>query len=142
MLKFHSLRVAELQPDAADSVAVALEVPPELRSESVGLPGQHVVLRTELGGAEARRTYSLTNTPGEWPLRIVARIHEHWRMSQHLAKGVKVGDRIDVLPPNGSLTPRAPQRPQARRTYVGFASGCGIAPVLSIVKTILQADPA
>jgi len=29
-----------------------------------------------LAGEEARRTYSLTNVPGEWPLRIVARVHE------------------------------------------------------------------
>jgi ring-1,2-phenylacetyl-CoA epoxidase subunit PaaE len=142
MLKFHSLRIAELQPDADDAVAVALEVPQELRSEYAGLPGQHVVLRTQLDGSEARRTYSLTNVPGEWPLRIVARVHEHGRMSGHLARQAKVGDQIDVLPPNGSLTPRSTQRAGAQRTLVGFAAGCGIAPVLSIVKTTLQADPA
>jgi ring-1,2-phenylacetyl-CoA epoxidase subunit PaaE len=142
MLKFHSLRIAELQPDTNDSVAVALDVPQELRSEYAGLPGQHVVLRTQLDGSEARRTYSLTSVPGEWPLRIVARVHEHGRMSGHLAGQAKVGDRIDVLPPNGSLTPRSTQRVGAQRTFVGFASGCGIAPVLSIVKTTLQADPA
>jgi ring-1,2-phenylacetyl-CoA epoxidase subunit PaaE len=141
MLKFHSLRIAELNPDADDAVAIALDVPQELRSEYVGLPGQHIVLRTELDGSEARRTYSLTNVPGEWPLRIVARVHEHGRMSRHLADDLRVGDQIDVLPPNGSLTPRSLQA-GAGRTYVGFASGCGITPVLSIVKTTLQADPA
>ena len=142
MLKFHSLRIAELNPDADDAVAVALDVPQELRSEYVGLPGQHVVLRAELDGSEARRTYSLTNVPGEWPLRIVARVHEHGRMSRHLADDLRVGDQIDVLPPNGSLTPRSLQAGTGGRTYVAFASGCGITPVLSIVKTTLQADPA
>ena len=142
MLKFHSLRIAELNPDADDAVAVALDVPQELRSEYVGLPGQHIVLRTELDGSEARRTYSLTNVPGEWPLRIVARVHEHGRMSRHLADDLRVGDQIDVLPPNGSLTPRSLQAGTGGRTYVAFASGCGITPVLSIVKTTLQADPA
>jgi ring-1,2-phenylacetyl-CoA epoxidase subunit PaaE len=141
MLKFHSLRIAELHPDADDAVAIALDVPQELQSEYVGLPGQHVVLRAELDGSEARRTYSLTNVPGEWPLRIVARVHEHGRMSRYLAEQVKIGDPIDVLPPNGSLTPRSLQVGTSR-TYVGFASGCGITPVLSIVKTTLQADPA
>jgi ring-1,2-phenylacetyl-CoA epoxidase subunit PaaE len=139
MLKFHSLRIAELHPDAGDAVAIALDVPKELQSEYVGLAGQHVVLRTELDGAEARRTYSLTNTPGEWPLRIVARVHEHGQMSRHLAEELRVGDRIDVLPPNGSLTPRSVA---PASTYVGFASGCGITPVLSIVKATLQANPA
>jgi ferredoxin-NADP reductase/ferredoxin len=142
MLKFHSLRIAELQPDADDAVALSLEVPQELQSVYVGLPGQHVVLRTELDGAEARRTYSLTNVPGEWPLRIVARVHESGRMSRHLAEQLKVGDRIDVLPPNGSLTPRLAKSSTRTRTYVGFAAGCGITPVVSVVKAILQADPA
>ena len=141
MLKFHSLQIAELNPDANDAVAIALDVPQELRSEYVGLPGQHIVLRAELDGSEARRTYSLTNVPGEWPLRIVARVHEHGRMSRHLADDLRVGDHIDVLPPNGSLTPRSLQA-GAGRTYVGFASGCGITPVLSIVKATLQTDPA
>jgi ring-1,2-phenylacetyl-CoA epoxidase subunit PaaE len=142
MLKFHPLRIAELQPDAEDAIAVALEVPRELQSEYMGLPGQHVVLRTGLDGEEARRTYSLVNTPGEWPLRIVARVHANGRMSRHLAEYAKVGDRIDVLPPNGSLTPRlgATTGVPAVRTYVGFASGCGITPVLSVAKAILQAD--
>jgi len=142
MLKFHSLRIAELQPDAEDAVAIALEVPPELRSEYVGLPGQHVVLRTELAGEEVRRTYSLTNVPGEWPLRVVARVHEHGRMSRYLAEQLKVGDRIDVLPPNGSLTPRSAFGAGSGRTYVGFAAGCGITPILSVVKTVLKTDPA
>src|SRR5882724_10730721 len=145
MLKFHPLRIAELQPDAEDAIAVALEVPRELQPEYVGLPGQHVVLRTELDGDETRRTYSLINRPGEWPLRIVARVHENGRMSRHLAEHMKVGDKIDVLPPNGSLTPRlgtAATGGQSGRTYVGFASGCGITPVLSVAKAILQADRA
>jgi ring-1,2-phenylacetyl-CoA epoxidase subunit PaaE len=143
MLKFHALRVAELHPDAEDAVAIALDVPAQLRSEFVGLPGQHIVLRTELEGEEARRTYSLINTPGEWPLRIVARVHQYGRMSRHLADHVKVGDSIDVLPPNGSLTSRLGEAaPGARsgRTYVGFASGCGITPVLSIIKSLLRSD--
>jgi ring-1,2-phenylacetyl-CoA epoxidase subunit PaaE len=141
MLEFHRLRIAELQPDADDAVAVALDVPQELRSEYVGLAGQHVVLRAELDGAEARRTYSLTNAPGEWPLRIVARVHENGRMSRHLAEQLKVGDRIDVLPPNGSLTPRWAKPAPGARTYVGFASGCGITPVIAVIKAILQEDP-
>jgi ring-1,2-phenylacetyl-CoA epoxidase subunit PaaE len=145
MLKFHPLRIAELQPDAEDAVAISLEVPQELQSEYVGLPGQHIVLRAEFDGEEARRTYSLINTPGEWPLRIVARVHENGRMSRHLGERVKVGDRVDVLPPNGSLTPRLATPDAgalAGRIYVGFAAGCGITPVLAVSKAILQATPA
>ena len=144
MLKFHPLRIAELLPDADDAVAVALDVPRELQSEYVGLPGQHIVLRAELDGAQTRRTYSLTNVPGVWPLRIVARVHKNGRMSRHLAEQLKVGDRIDVLPPNGSLTPRAVKPSvgaRSARTYVAFAAGCGITPVIAVIKAVLQSDP-
>src|SRR3979409_2249410 len=106
MLKFHPLRVTERHPDAEDAVAIALDVPQELRDEYVGLPGQHVVLRAQLEGEEARRTYSLVNAPGEWPLRIVPRVHALGRMSRHLAEQLRPGDLLEVLPPNGSFTPR------------------------------------
>jgi ring-1,2-phenylacetyl-CoA epoxidase subunit PaaE len=137
MLRFHSLRVAEIRPDADDAVVISLEGSEELKGEYRGLAGQHVVLRKEIEGSETRRTYSLISAPGQWPLRIAVRIQEGGLMSTHLAEALRVGDEIDVLPPNGSLTPRCSDR----RTYVGFAAGCGITPVLSIVRAVLAASP-
>ncbi|HYL02562.1 MAG TPA: 2Fe-2S iron-sulfur cluster-binding protein [Steroidobacteraceae bacterium] len=135
MLRFHSLRVADISPDAEDAVAIALEVPAELREEYRGSAGQHVVVRTQLDGAEVRRTYSLVNAPGEWPLRIVPRVHPHGTMSRYLAEQLRAGDSLDVLPPNGSFTPR-PAR-TAGALYVAFAAGCGITPVLSVTRALL-----
>src|SRR5438874_582489 len=135
MLKFHPLKVAQLAPDAEDAVAIALEVPAELRDEYSGSAGQHVVIRAAIDGEEIRRTYSLVNAPGEWPLRIVARVHALGRMSRHLAERLRPGDRLDVLPPNGSFTPR--ELTAAAGTYVAFAAGCGITPVLSVVRALL-----
>jgi ring-1,2-phenylacetyl-CoA epoxidase subunit PaaE len=127
------MRVSEIRPDAEDSVAISLDAPDEVRGEYRGLAGQHVVLRTQIEGTETRRTYSLTSAPGEWPLRIAVRVHDNGVMSRHLAEGVRIGDRIDVLPPNGSLTPRFTDR----RTCVGFASGCGITPILAVARAVL-----
>ena len=135
MLKFHPLKVAQVAPDTEDAVAIALEVPPELRAEYRGSAGQHVVVRVAIEGEEVRRTYSLVNAPGEWPLRIVPRVHALGRMSRHLAERLRPGDRLDVLPPNGSFTPREPLA--AAGTYVAFAAGCGITPVLAVVRALL-----
>jgi ring-1,2-phenylacetyl-CoA epoxidase subunit PaaE len=134
VLKFHSLKVMQVTPDAEDAVAIALEVPAELRAEYAGSPGQHVVVRTEIDGEETRRTYSLVNAPGEWPLRIVPRVHAAGRLSRHLAEQLRAGDTLDVLPPNGSFTPR---EVSVGESYVAFAAGCGITPVLSIVRALL-----
>jgi ring-1,2-phenylacetyl-CoA epoxidase subunit PaaE len=135
VLKFHSLKVLEISPDADDAVAISLEVPPELREEYRGSAGQHVVVRAQIGGEETRRTYSLVNSPGEWPLRIVPRVHAAGSMSRYLAEELRAGDRLDVLSPNGSFTPR--DGAAAGGTYVAFAAGCGITPVMSVARTLL-----
>lgn len=134
MLKFHELTVAQVSPDAEDAVTIALAVPPQLQAEYRGSPGQHIVVRLSVDGEEIRRTYSLVNAPGEWPLRIVPRVHAAGKMSRYLADSLRAGERVEVLPPNGSFTPR---RAEAGGTFVAFAAGCGITPVLSIVRSLL-----
>jgi ring-1,2-phenylacetyl-CoA epoxidase subunit PaaE len=138
MLTFHSLRVVEVHPEAEDAVGISLAVPPELRAVYQGLPGQHIVVRTQINDEEDRRTYSLVNTPGEFPLRIVVRVHPSGKMSRYLAEQLNVGDALDVLPPNGSFSPR--RAAQAGGTYVAFASGCGITPVLSVARALLAVN--
>jgi len=120
-------------------VQIALEVPAALREEYRGNPGQHVVVRVTSEGEELRRTYSLVSAPGEQPLRIAPRVHGRGRMSHHLAEQVRSGESLDVLPPNGSFTPRAVA---AGGTYVAFAAGCGITPVLSVVRALLAGGAA
>jgi ring-1,2-phenylacetyl-CoA epoxidase subunit PaaE len=139
VLKFHALKVAQLSPDAEDAVAIALDVPPELRAEYSGNAGQHIVVRAMIEGQETRRTYSLVSAPAEWPLRIVPRVHAQGVMSRFLAEQLRAGDLLEVLPPNGSFTAReAP----AGGTYVAFAAGCGITPVLSVMRTLLAQGAA
>jgi ring-1,2-phenylacetyl-CoA epoxidase subunit PaaE len=125
---------------AEDAVALALEAPPELAAEYRGVPGQHIVIRASLDGEEVRRTYSLVSAPGDALLRIVARVHPGGRLSRHLAHGVRPGDRLDVLPPNGSFTPHS--KAAGRGTCVAFASGCGITPIVSIARSWLETGPA
>lgn len=138
MLTFHSLRVTGIHPDAEDAVGISLDIPAELREVYRGLPGQHVVVKTEINDHENRRTYSVVSPPGESPLRIVARVHAAGQMSRYFAEQLNEGDELDVLPPNGSFTPRRDAHGKGR--YVAFASGCGITPVLSIVRSLLSAD--
>jgi ring-1,2-phenylacetyl-CoA epoxidase subunit PaaE len=135
MLRFHSLTVSAISPDAEDAVAIALDVPPELRAEYLGAPGQHVVVRAEIDAEEVRRTYSPVNAPGEWPLVIVPRVHAAGKMSRYLAEQLRAGDALDVLPPNGSFAPRTGA--QRGGSYVAFAAGCGITPVLSVARALL-----
>jgi ring-1,2-phenylacetyl-CoA epoxidase subunit PaaE len=140
MLRFHSLRIAQVQMQAEDAVALALEIPAQLAAEYRGAPGQHIVLRASLEGEEVRRTYSLVSAPGERLLRIIARVHPEGRLSRHLAHRARPGDRLDVLPPNGSFTPHSAAA--GRGSCVAFAAGCGITPIVSVVRGWLERGTA
>jgi ring-1,2-phenylacetyl-CoA epoxidase subunit PaaE len=139
MLKFHPLTVLQVAPDAEDAVAISLDAPAELREEYRGCAGQHVVVRVSIDGEEVRRTYSLVNAPGEWPLRIVPRVHAAGRVSRWLAEQLHPGAALDVLPPNGSFTPRGDA---AGGSFVAFAAGCGITPVLAVTRALLAGGAA
>jgi ring-1,2-phenylacetyl-CoA epoxidase subunit PaaE len=135
MLKFHGLRVLNIVPEAEDAVSLAFEVPPGLQADFTGCAGQHVVLRLMIDGQEVRRSYSLLNAPGEWPLRIAPRVHPQGLVSRYLAQELTAGATVEVLPPNGSFVARAPV---PGGSFVAFASGCGITPVVAIVRTLLK----
>jgi ring-1,2-phenylacetyl-CoA epoxidase subunit PaaE len=136
MLKFHSLRVEDVRPEAEETLAITLAVPAALLPEYRGSAGQHVVLRVRKAGEELRRTYSLTNAPGADRLQLLVRLQSGGRMSEALRQ-LRAGESIEVLPPNGSFTAHAAALGTGMR--VAFAAGSGITPVLSVTRAVLEA---
>ena len=122
-----------MTPDAEDAVcARARGARGAARASTAAVAGQHVVVRATIDGEDTRRTYSLVNAPGEWPLRIVPRVHAH---GQHVALSGRAAARrgrargaAAERQLHAALDPR-----RALATYVAFAAGCGITPVLSVV---------
>jgi ring-1,2-phenylacetyl-CoA epoxidase subunit PaaE len=145
VLKFHPLKVHDVRHEAEDAIRVVLDVPAELRDEYRATAGQHLVLRTTVDGEEQRRTYSITGAAGETPLTLGLRVHPQGRVSRHVAQNVKPGATLEAMPPNGSFGAALATAPEASKsgkpTYVAFAAGCGITPVLSIVRTLLAERP-
>ncbi|EST27132.1 hypothetical protein N566_23515 [Streptomycetaceae bacterium MP113-05] len=136
---FHPLQVTAVEQLTEDSVAVTLAVPPELRTAYRYEPGQHIALRrTDVGGEEVRRTYSLCAPASEAPetLRIGVRGVEGGVFSTYALKELAVGHSVEVLPPTGrfTLAPRAGY-------FAAIVGGSGITPVLSIVATLLEREP-
>ena len=65
---FYSTKVLEVRRETADCVSVALEIPhPEIFSF---VPGQYLTLKTQIQGAEVRRSYSLCSSPLSGELRV------------------------------------------------------------------------
>src|SRR3954451_10512666 len=139
MSKFHRLRVARLEPETRDAVAITLEVPDALRERFRFDQGQHLTLRAPVGGQDLRRSYSICSAVHDGCLRIAVKRNPGGIFSQWANESLKVGDVVEVMPPMGHFN--APLDPSQRRHYLGFAAGSGITPLLSIVKTTLAVEP-
>ena len=139
MTRFHPLRIADVRRETPDAVSIAFAVPPEAREEFAFTPGQYLTLRTTLGGEEVRRTYSICSGADDGELRVAVKRLDDGVFSRFANESLKAGDVMEVMPPLGrfGLSDTA----ASARTYVGFAAGSGITPILSIIKTVLKREP-
>lgn len=128
-----------MRRETEDCVSVDFEVPAELSGVFRFTPGQYLTLRTEVDGEELRRSYSICSGPQEEALRVAIKHLPGGRFSSFANEQLKAGDVLEVMAPYGRFT--LEPDPQAERSYVAFAAGSGITPVLSILKSVLQAEP-
>ena len=137
-LHFHPLRVRDLSLDTDDAVVVSFDVPDELRERFAFQPGQYLTLRQVLDGDDLRRSYSICSAAGEG-LRVGVRRVPGGAFSSWLHQSLKVGDTVEVMEPQGRFGAAAAN---AGRHVLCIAGGSGITPILSILKTVLDGDPA
>ena len=136
MLTFHPLELVRRRPIAEDAVCLELRPPPGLETAYRFEAGQHLAVRATIGGRELRRTYSIVSEAGG-PLKIGVRVQGE--MSRFLASGLPVGGRLESMEPTGRFRPTL--EPGRSKRYAALAAGSGITPVLSIVSTLLAAEP-
>ncbi|MBP2232138.1 ring-1,2-phenylacetyl-CoA epoxidase subunit PaaE [Azospirillum agricola] len=136
---FHPLTIRECRRETADTVSILFDVPPDLADRYRFVQGQHLTLKTTLGGEEVRRSYSICSGVDEGELRVAVKRVEGGLFSTHANQSLAPGAVIDVMTPMGRFT--TPLDPEAARTYVAFAAGSGITPILSILKTALTREP-
>lgn len=139
MPRIHNLKIADVRPETADAVSVAFTVPDDLRAEYDFAQGQFLTLRTELGGTEVRRSYSICSGVADGELRVAIKRVEGGQFSSFANEALEVGSTLDVMTPDGRFTTQLD--PTAARTYVAFAAGSGITPVLAIAKSVLAIEP-
>jgi ring-1,2-phenylacetyl-CoA epoxidase subunit PaaE len=137
--RFHPLEVAAIDRIAEDAICLTFAIPSELREQFRHDAGQYVTLRRPLAGREERRTYSIVTAPGGSTLRLGVREQAGGRMSRELATRIRPGDTLEVGTPIGRF--RTSIDPARSRSYVAFAAGSGITPVLSLATDILAREP-
>jgi ring-1,2-phenylacetyl-CoA epoxidase subunit PaaE len=137
--RFHRLAVDDLRRETSDAVSLTFAIPKELAEDYRFSPGQYLTLRTMLDGEEVRRSYSICSGPEDGELRVAVKKIDGGAFSSWAADELKAGDELDVMTPTGRFG--AMVASDEGRTYVGFAAGSGITPVLSIVKGVLAREP-
>ena len=137
--KFHTLTIGQVRRETPDAVSLSFNVPPDLAEEYRFVQGQHLTLRTVLDGEELRRSYSICSGVDDGELRVAIKRVPAGRVSNWANEHLRSGDRIDVMTPEGRF--HTPLDPAHRMHYVAFATGSGITPILSLIRTTLRREP-
>jgi ring-1,2-phenylacetyl-CoA epoxidase subunit PaaE len=139
-VEFHKLKISKIVRETEDTVSVSFDVPEILTSTFQFTQGQYLTLKFNVNGEEVRRAYSLCSSPLDYEWTVAVKRVAKGKLSNHIFSKLKVGDEVDVMPPQGrfftSLTA------EQRKSYYLFAAGSGITPIMSILKTILEVEPA
>ena len=137
--RFHRLAVSDVRRETASAVSMTFAIPDELADDYRFAPGQYLTLRATLGGEEVRRSYSICSGPDDGEIRIAVKRIDGGAFSSFVTDELQRGDEIDVMTPTGRFG--VLPVPDHAYTYVGFAAGSGITPILSIVKGVLAGEP-
>ncbi len=137
-LSFHPLKVTAVERAAEDATCVTVEIPAALRETFAHHAGQYVTVRRMIDDRDERRTYSIVTAPGAGILKLGVRTQTGGLMSRDLGTNLCPGDMLDVGTPLGRF--RTAIDPQRQFSYVAFAAGSGITPVLSLATDILAKE--
>ena len=152
---FNTLAVADIARLTADAIEVCFAVPHDLVAQYDYLPGQYVALRTTIDGQDIRRSYSICAEPKPGEIRIAIKRDLGGLFSTWANENLKRGDVLQVMSPQGafishhamtSLNHPDELQDEIARTptasFVAFAAGSGITPIIAIAKTALAASPS
>ncbi len=137
---FHQLVISDITKETHDCISIAFTIPEALKQDYSYLPGQHLTLRTTIGGEEIRRSYSICSAPHEPSLRVAIKRVPGGRFSNFANDTLKPGDTLSVMTPSGKFFSPT-QLSQAKAELVAFAAGSGITPIISILKHVLATAP-
>lgn len=140
------MQVVEIVDESLDVRSFYLQDPLNSTELADYKPGQFLTIRPALGGADLpARCYSLSDAPGQAWFRISVKrqpttAHDHHSLSNWLHQHVRVGDCLLVAGPYGEFTivPKA----NDQTPIVLLAAGIGVTPILSMLKSLLKANPS
>ncbi|KEP69977.1 phenylacetic acid degradation protein [Thioclava dalianensis] len=139
MPRFHSLEVTDIRRETRDAVVLTLKPQDEDAANFDFTQGQYLTFRRDFDGEELRRSYSICAGKDENCLKVGIKRVEGGAFSTWANEELKPGDTLEAMVPQGRFFTQID--PSSAKTYLGFAGGSGITPLLSIIKTTLAREP-
>lgn len=137
MSRFYPLKVTDVKRETSDCVSVAFDVNGHDPSLFDFEAGQYITLKQKINGEDVRRSYSLCSSPGEEQLRVAIKKVIGGRFSTYANEELEAGTVLEVMPPQGNFKRKVDTE---NATFVAFAAGSGITPVMSLIKDTLAHD--
>lgn len=132
------LTVSDIRQEANEAFTIEFDnVPSIFRDFSAG---QHLTIKVNRQGEILYRTFSISSIPNAGnSLTLTIKRIKGGKVTNYLAKNLKVGDTLEVTAPSGQfyLSPE----PAHQKLYVMIAGGSGITPIYSMIGTILKYEP-
>jgi ring-1,2-phenylacetyl-CoA epoxidase subunit PaaE len=138
MSQFHPLTVTDIHRTIRDAVVLTLQ--PESPDAFKFTQGQYLTFKQDFDGTELRRNYSICAGLDDGVLQVGIKRVEGGAFSTFANTQLAVGDTLFAMPPQGKFFTEI--EPKKAKSYLGFAGGSGITPILSILKTVLKREPS
>ena len=101
MSQFYALEVQQIKSLTPDAVAITFKIPKELVQTFAFTSGQYITIRKEIKGKELRRAYSISSSPKKDFITIGVKKVDRGGFSDYANTQLKVGDSLEVMPPEG-----------------------------------------
>lgn len=134
---FHKVKVKNIRKETADCVSIEFDIPEDLKPLFDYKQGQNITIKTHLD--DVRRTYSLCSSPHENKVIVAVKRVPKGVFSTYATESLKTGDELEIMEPAGSFYSEL--NPDQAKSYLFFAAGSGITPIISIIKSILVTEP-
>ncbi|MBZ9651365.1 2Fe-2S iron-sulfur cluster-binding protein [Psychroflexus montanilacus] len=139
MAKFFPLKVKDVYKETDDCSVVTFDIPEDLKPDFIYHQGQHLTLKKDINGEDVRRSYSLCSSPVDDEWKVAVKQIFEGKFSTYVNQELKANDILEVMPPSGDFGVDVQQ--DNDKTYLFFAAGSGITPILSMIKTHLSKEP-
>lgn len=139
MPSFFPIKVKEVYKETEDCSVVTFDIPEDLKSDFKYHQGQHLTFKKDINGEDVRRSYSLCSSPVDDEWRVAVKQIFEGKFSTYVNEQLEANDILEVMPPSGDFGVDVDETTE--KTYLFFAAGSGITPILSMIKTHLAKEP-